>query len=1173
MTSWTLIWRSLRFHARAHVGALLGAAIGSAVLVGALIVGDSVRGSLREMALLRLGKVGYAVASGDRLFREQLANDFASVHRAETAPLLLLNGTAANSDGSARANRVQVLGVNAGFWKLAAAAPAFGEVPNDGVVLNEELASKLSVRNGDVVLLRVPKHSQLSRDAPLSPEEDASVALRLTVHGVVTGEQFGRFSLQANQLPPLNAFVPLATLQQRIEATNRANALLSAGKSSTDKAAFSAGQRQTDSEASALLEANASLRKVWTLADAELELREVYGRQVELRSRRVFLDPAVTQVALTLTNAFGQTNRTGVLTYLVNELRVGDRATPYSMVTAMDNPGLLVGWSAIARRIIPRLGSPQQRGQVVTEMLQGLSPQVKADEILINQWLANDLQAKPGDTLEIKYYVIGQARRLEERSARFKVRDVLPMENYAADRNFMPDFPGITDAENCRDWDAGIPIKTEQIRDQDEKYWDEFRGTPKAFVTLAAGQQMWANRFGNLTAVRYPAEDNASSGTNDFASRAARIERQLLDNLNPAAVGLSFQPVRDQALKASKQGQDFGQLFLGFSFFLIGAALLLMALLFQFGVEQRATEIGTLLALGFRPKHVRRMLVAEGIVLSILGAVIGVLGGMLYAKGLLLGLGSIWQKAISGSALRFYAEPVTLAIGAVASTVVAVLVIWIALRRQAQQPARELLAEGGAVEDGGERREALDLPGDLRPARPGRRGWSGWLALAAGVGALSIVGLALSTSRTSDAGLFFSAGGLLLIAGCACSAATLRALLRRVSDLPSINGLAVRNAARRRRRSLAVIALLACGSFLIASIGVFRLDANADATKRSSGTGGFTYIGESSLPIHHDLNSEAGREQYGLSSNEVAGVHFVQVRVREGDDASCLNLNRAQRPRLLAVDAAELDRLQAFSFAGFAKGFERERPWSLLKEKLANGEIPAIGDAASIQWALGKKLGETIDYVDERGDIVKLRLVAGLANSILQGSLIIDQAHFISLFPNENGYRMFLIDAASKDTIGPTLTRALQDVGFELTPTTQRLAAFNAVQNTYLNTFQVLGGFGLLLGSAGLGVVVLRNVLERRSELAVLLAVGFRRRTVKGMVVREHGALLLAGLGVGIVAALLAVLPALLAPHGEFPYVSLAITLGAVLVSGAVWTWLAASLALRGRLLDALRNE
>jgi ABC-type antimicrobial peptide transport system permease subunit len=238
-------------------------------------------------------------------------------------------------------------------------------------------------------------------------------------------------------------------------------------------------------------------------------------------------------------------------------------------------------------------------------------------------------------------------------------------------------------------------------------------------------------------------------------------------------------------------------------------------------------------------------------------------------------------------------------------------------------------------------------------------------------------------------------------------------------------------------------------------------------------------------------------------------------------------------------------------------------------------ETPAIGDAASIQWAMGRKVGDALDYVDERGRSFKVRIVGAVANSILQGNLLIDESAFVHRFPSEAGHRMFLIDAPSKESaqVSETLSRALRDVGLELTPTTRRLAQFNAVQNTYLGTFQVLGGLGLLLGSVGLGVVVLRNVLERRGELALLLAVGFRPRAVEWLVMSEHAALLLAGLGVGVLAAFVAVLPAAASPGGELPYGSLAATLGGVLVSGVVWTWLATRLALRGELLKALRNE
>ncbi|HEU0038793.1 MAG TPA: FtsX-like permease family protein, partial [Verrucomicrobiae bacterium] len=334
-----------------------------------------------------------------------------------------------------------------------------------------------------------------------------------------------------------------------------------------------------------------------------------------------------------------------------------------------------------------------------------------------------------------------------------------------------------------------------------------------------------------------------------------------------------------------------------------------------------------------------------------------------------------------------------------------------------------------------------------------------------------------------------------------------------------------------------------------------------------------------------------------LNARDLEGVSFVPFRVREGDEASCLNLNRAQKPRLLGVKAELL--AGRFSFAKGAgwdslstrlepgisayrgmenrlNGFpQRTTDETGLKPGANEIEIPAIGDANSIQWAMHKKVGDTIDYVDERGQPFKVRIVGAVANSILQGQLIIDEAEFVKRFPGESGYQMFLIDAPSNATsqVSATLSRAMQDMGLELTPAAQRLAQFNAVQNTYLGTFQVLGGLGLLLGSVGLGIVVLRNVLERRSELAVLLAVGFRARLVERLVLIEHGALLALGLALGIAATAVAVLPALLSPAAPLPYASLALTLGTVLINGALWTWVATRAALRGDLLAALRND
>lgn len=1194
MTIARLVYRSLCFYARLHVGTLLGAAVGSAVLIGALVVGDSVRGTLRAQALSRLGRVELALASGDRLFRSQLGADVQVGLRASgfgqgrvwpVVPVLQLPAVATAADGGGRANRVRVLGVDLRFWvlgletppfitnllnvnngwQLTGQAPAVSGLPQDGVALNEPLARQLGVKIGDAVLLRVQKPSQFSRDAPLSPEENSSVALRLKVHAIVTERQFGRFSLQANQAPPLNAFVSLPLLQEKSGVPGRANMLLLARPSAPSPASarsrLYAMPEKTAEEAHAV--AQAVLRLRWQLEDGELELRELpEWRAIELRTSRVFLDSPVADAA------FGRSNSTpvdrsaavptgalrqnspvpppptpspqvdlatfrpsGVLAYLVNELRVGTNSTPYSMVAAVASP------------IIPM------------DLADG--------EILISQWLADDLACASGDVLSLTYYVVGAMRQLEERSAPFRVRAVLPTNAPALDRNLMPDYPGLANSKSCKEWDAGLPIDTARIRPKDEQYWTDYRGTPKAFITLAAGQQLWRNRFGDLTAVRFhPQGAPAAAGTPTpaevarwLAAQKEAVRQALMARLDPAAVGLYFQPVRAQAAAASADSQDFGQLFLGFSFFLIVAALLLMSVLFQFSIERRAGEVGTLLALGFTPRKTRRVFLLEGGALALVGGLLGALGGVWYARAMLHGLSTIWSGAIGGAELQHQASASTLAIGIAFALAVTMLTMWLALRRLGGRQTRELLAEGHSA---------------------GKSARSGWLAVATGLGAVSMAGYALLGKETANAGLFFGSGALLLVSGLASCSWWLTALATGGSSAHlSVSAMGVRGATRRRKRTLATIALLACGTFLIASISIFRLEPAREAGKRASGTGGFTLIGESTQPVIHDLNSARGLDAYGIAPGSAAGVRVVPFRVRDGDEASCLNLNRAQTPRLLGVRPELLQERGAFKFAQACKGASKEDGWMLLKRRDLDDAIPAIGDQASVQWALGKKVGDVLTLADERGRAFKVRLVGAVANSILQGNLVIAEDEFVTLFPSAGGYRMFLIDAPADavERVSTAFTRALKDLGLELTPTETRLSAFNAVQNTYLGAFQALGGLGLVLGTVGLGVVVLRNVLERRGELALLLAVGFRRSRLRWLILCEHAVLLVGGLAVGVVSALVAVLPSVAALGVEVPYPALCLILGGIVVNGALWTWLAAEVALRGNLLDSLRDD
>jgi len=221
-------------------------------------------------------------------------------------------------------------------------------------------------------------------------------------------------------------------------------------------------------------------------------------------------------------------------------------------------------------------------------------------------------------------------------------------------------------------------------------------------------------------------------------------------------------------------------------------------------------------------------------------------------------------------------------------------------------------------------------------------------------------------------------------------------------------------------------------------------------------------------------------------------------------------------------------------------------------------------------YSLHRKLGEEFDLAG-----VRYRIVAALQDSVFQGELLISEENFLRLFPDSAGYRFFLVHTppGKENEVARTLTTALSDYGFVVQSTAARLASFHKVENTYLSTFRALGGLGLLLGTVGLAAVLMRNVLERRRELALLRAVGYRPRHLFTMVLAENVFLLLMGLATGAVCAALATAPAVLARGGHVPLASLAILLALVALTGIASSAVATAVALRSPLLDALKSE
>ena len=1193
MSPTRLILTSLRYHWRTNFAVACGVAVGTAVLTGALLVGDSMRGSLRHLTLDRLGRIDEALVT-DRFFRAKLAEELAfqcSPHTpcADAAhgvcrlhfaavPSILLRASLENPDpqSPARANRVDLIGCDERFWQLGQGGPKRQPGPRE-MVLNQPLAEQLGVRAGDTVLLRLPRLDAIPADSPLGKKRETVVTQRLTVSEVIPAEGLGRFGLRPTQQLARNAYVPLDWLAERLEQPGGANAIFVATLESE-----SAASAEQDSRLQVLLRP--------TPADYGLTMEKTPRGYMHITSDRMILSSAVEEEiikALITPHApraggkgtvpfSSDENRDSppvipspVLTYLANTLAIDGREIPYSTITAID----------FADR--PPLGP------FLSTEGKPLSP-LGPDEIALNSWAADDLHAKVGDTVRVSYFEPESIEgRVREKTVALRLAAIVQLADAADDRSLTPTVKGMTDELTMSDWDPPLPFDAKRIRPADERYWDRYGPTPKAFVSLETGRRLWGSRFGQTTSIRIAVE--SVGGDSSRRSSAAAIgdgsrllQNRLTQRLDPAAMGFVFQPVKRLALAASAGATPFGVLFLSFSFFIIAAAVMLVALLFRLGIEQRASQIGTLMAVGWPRRKVGRLLLGEGLAVAALGSLLGVPAGIGYAALMLLGLRTWWLAAVVTPFLRLYMTPASLAIGSISGLLIALAAIWLSVRRVGRLPPRRLLA-GQASQDSpwiGDRR---------RYAR--EAGWVEWmlvmLTIAPTVGVL--------VGRIGDefrAGAFFAAGGIALVALLTLIWIRLRAGM--TGPAVAVGGgnlarMALRNAARNPGRSTLTIGLVAAACFLIVAVSAFRVDPAQQTPTLAGGNGGFALVAESDQPILHDLNSAEGRRALGFSpqdENRLAGSTIIALRVKPGDDASCLNLYRSRQPRVLGLPKQFIER---GGFAWADKPNDCANPWLLLEENVGGtlrvplphtecAEYTAVileKNTANYALNLWGGPGQTLDLNDGRGEPLRLQVAALLADSIFQGDLLLSEETFLRHFPETSGYRLFLVEPppGREADVRQALERNLGDYGFAAETTGQRLAGFLTVQNTYLSTFQSLGGLGLLLGTFGLAAVQLRSMLERRGELALLRATGFRHRMLARLVLLENAALLVAGLAVGLVAALLAVLPHVLGRGASIPWASLSLTLAAVLAVGLAAGGLAVRSVLRAPLLPALREE
>ncbi|MFN9626162.1 MAG: FtsX-like permease family protein, partial [Planctomycetota bacterium] len=986
-----------------------------------------------------------------------------------------------------RVTVMALLGVDEDFWALGTITPS-AKLGNQQIVLNRSLADQLQVQVGDRITLKVSRDAVVPADSALGKKENEVVALsRWEVVDVIPDQSLGRFSLRSDQRPVLNAFASKSALQKALEIEDKINAVASSAS----------GQEPLLTALELTLE-DLGLR--WQ--QVQRSFPDPNAGESGAEPQSVFSYDQLTSEQMMIPDTLAEAINAGskksasvrILSYLANNTQVvrpmespssqeqsPGRSVPYSIISGVPRE-LIERMLSANKPIESNLGESGQKSLVAKT--------TSDDWVVINQWMAKELGAKAGDLLEIDYFLPETVEGTEvEKSFQAKVLAIAPLSEPEQpyrrksparfsqaptvfnDPAWTPVVPGITDQESISSWETPFAL-TRKIEKQDDEYWNSHRLTPKLFISDIRARELFGSRFGSQTSIRF-------DGLSEPMRQATGQELLAIARKNLSTLGWRELPLREQQLKAASGTTPFDALFLSLSFFVIAAALILVALLFRLTIEKRAEHWGLLMASGWTRSKVRRLLLIESGIVAAVGSAIGVGLGVGYAYALLAGLKSWWVGAISVSFLDFYVRPMSLWIGWLSGLLVSLLTTWFVTRQLKRASVARLLK--GRMDD-----EAPSLKAHR---------WIQVMAVSCGLLGLVILLAGQWLQGQIQAGAFVGSGMLWMIAMVLWLYSGMTNKSPKVQDSQvDLSSLARSNALRAPLRSILTVALMAMASFLILAMSLFQSQPDR------RGTGGFAWVGKSSQSIHVNIaDPKEQRQTLGEKASGLVDAKIISVRVRGGDDASCNNLFQASEPRVMGIGAAikEIDRGAdgKSELAWFGTDI-KQSPWERIEASAmgtTESPLPVILDQNTALWALhlGGYVGERFSY--QFGDkTVYFQTVGVLQNTIFQGSLWIGEANFQKIFPDIGGYREFLVkppEGASKDQVAQirtALESGWSDEGLSCASADGILSRLLAVQNTYLSAFQLLGGLGLLLGTLGLGVSQLRSALERRSELAAM---------------------------------------------------------------------------------------
>jgi putative ABC transport system permease protein len=1086
---------------RSAVVLLLALMIPSASLAVPLTMGASFEESLRQDIYDSLGAVDEMVRSQGVMrpaIFDALANDTRLAAITDgLAPALAIAGVLTGPSGDRRDTQLDIIGIDGRSWAFGSLSDQSGRALGNDIApgeayLREDCARRIGAGEGDTVhaLFKDPSFSLESIYSPGTPAHPAE----LRVRSVFEKESLGALKLVPRGPDRRTAFVNLSWLMDRT-GQKGINAILVSNNG--DSRSGAAGTSEVAARLEKLLKGVVGFGEGGFILTATKDY-------VKLENQKIFFSGGYAgRVRATDARVSAVSS---VTSYFVNELIGNGSHIAYSTVTAFDP----ADDSAFGSFINNSTGLP-------------VTGDIADDEIIVTGYTAGRLGVTVGDNVTLNYTVYDASFRQQLRYETFRVRYVVDLTGKADDPELMPPFPGIKGKASCGDWSPPIPINYSVMVQEDLNYWVKNGGTPKAYISLSEGRKLWGNDLGNTTTVKALPAPGVS---------ASELARAVGDGLNATLgsgeMGVTVEKVKRDAIDSVSGLEIVTEALLAFGTAVTGSGMVLIYVVVISNIEGRRREIGILRSLGFKRRNITSIITMEGAFLSLAGSLAGVGAGALFAALGVWASNNLWTGILPVSSKLHLPGTDVLAAGFLAGFVVSV----------AAFAAGSRSASRGAVSSG--------IRGFPDAPAPARAPAFGTLLLASYVAFLiALAGAGYYLSAASGDLLllyYFAFGDLLLLATGLLIYMNLERIGAALSGRARLGRIPLANFSRNRKRTGAYIVVYALVVFPLLTLSAYLpMQAGSVSAQANLRGGGYDILGTSEVPMFFDLGNASERSSHNVTGfPDVSVVQFLSFGNPGG---TCSNLDTKAPPKILAANGSFVSDSK-IPVSDSVDGSRGAPAWRLLDRDEGKGVVPAIGDYTTVVWIFGKGLGGTIPITDEHGNAVRLRIVAILHDSVFQGSVFISEGSMKRLYPTLSQYNMFLFrlhrgwtgegagtngasgagagapENGSAANVAAALESSLSGYGFSARPVSDLVRDLIRVDLAYVSMLQAMLAAGLLIGTLGFAAKVARETIERRFELGVLRAVGFRRGQIARLLVQENVFIFLLGFGLALASAL-----------------------------------------------------